>query len=116
MRSRNCCSGAPRCLGKLGLHGFNTVQIDQYLVDKHRRMTHLFEVKTDCTTTSLYQAVGQAMLHGALKEGPKRVLVLPGIVSVDTLKRMRMVGISVLSYKWTDDTPIFAALEKVVGE
>lgn len=101
-------------LKTLGLHGFNTVRIDQFLVDKRRRMTHLFEVKTDCTTTSLYQAVGQAMLHGALEEAPKRVLVLPGILSVETLKRMRMLGISVLSYKWADDTPVFAALEKAV--
>src|SRR5262249_32854547 len=41
--------------------------------------THLFEVKTDLTTTSIYTAVGQLMLHGSLAtSGLRRILVVPG--------------------------------------
>jgi hypothetical protein len=54
------------------------------------------------------------MLHGAVKKVPKRVLVLPGQPSVETLNRIRLLGISVVSYEWAGDTPVFTGVEKAV--
>lgn len=55
-----------------------TALIDMYLFDGDH-MTRLFEVKTDTSRTSVYQGVGQLMLHASLEtKGVKRVLVIPG--------------------------------------
>ena len=91
-------------LKTFGLDAYKTSKIDLFLADPKGRITHLIEVKTDQTTTSLYQAVGQVMLHGALeKSDPRRILVLPGEVTSDTAKRMKRLGIEIIRYDWKGD-------------
>ena len=81
-------------LKALGFDAYKTSKIDLFLADDKANITRLIEVKTDQTTTSLYQAVGQVMLHGALENSdPQRILVLPGEVSADTARRMKRLGI-----------------------
>jgi hypothetical protein len=99
-----------------GIEPYNTGMIDLYLADSTGRITHLFEVKTDQTTASLYQAVGQAMLHGVLEEGdPQRILVLPGELSADTAGKMKRLGIRVVRYEWKGSTPVFDGLKKALS-
>lgn len=50
-------------LKALGFAAYKTSKIDLFLADDTANITHLLEVKTDQNTTSLYQAVGQVMLH-----------------------------------------------------
>jgi hypothetical protein len=103
-------------LKAMGLDAYTTPKIDLFLADGKATITHLIEVKTDQTTTSLYQAVGQAMLHGALeKSDPQRILVLPGEVSADTASRMKRLGIKLIRYDWKGSQPIFKNLKKVVS-
>jgi hypothetical protein len=103
-------------LKAFGLHAYKTFKIDLLLADPKGTITHLIEVKTDQTTTSLYQAVGQVMLHGTLeKSDPRRIVVLPGEVTADTAKRMKRLGIEIVRYDWKGDKPVFTGLEKALS-
>jgi len=74
----------------------------------------LFEIKTDQNTTTLYQAVGQAMLHGALRRSdPKRILVPPSEASLDTATRLKRRGCEIVRYDWKGNTPIFMKRKRV---
>lgn len=95
-----------------GYQAHNTQSIDLFLVDSKSRMTHLFEVKTDQNTSSLYQAVGQVMLHGALHERKvNRIVVMPGKASEETLQKLGLLGIHLLEYEWQGEQPAFPGLE-----
>jgi len=79
-------------------------------------VTHLFEAKTDTSTTSLYQGVGQLMLHGAaLDPTPQRILVLPGRPDGATRRALGRLGIAVLVFKWEEGQPVFPRLDYVLG-
>jgi len=102
-------------LKALEFDAYRTCKIDLFLADGKANITHLIEVKTDQSTTSLYQAVGQVMLHGALqKSHPRRILVLPGEVSTDTASRMKLLGIEVIRYDWKGTKPVFDGLKRVL--
>jgi hypothetical protein len=102
-------------LKALGFDAYKTSKIDLFLADGKTTITHLIEVKTDQSTTSLYQAVGQMMLHGALeKSDPQRILVLPGEVSTDTASRMKRLGIEIVRYDWKEGMPVFDSLGKAL--
>jgi hypothetical protein len=104
-------------IASMGIIACSNRNMDLFLADGNSNITHLFEVKTDQTTTSLYQAVGQVMLHGALeKSDPQRILVLPGELSTDTASRLKRLGIKVLRYDWNkeESIPIFRNLKKAV--
>lgn len=74
----------------------------------------LFEVKTDLATSSVYQAVGQLMLHGAAEPTePRRVLVLPGKPNPRTRAALERLKIAVLPYEWKQDRPVFGNLDRI---
>jgi hypothetical protein len=103
-------------LKALGFDAYKTSKIDLFLADSQANITHLIEVKTDQTTTSLYQSVGQVMLHGALeKSDPRRIVVLPGEVTADTAKRMKRLGIEIIRYDWKGSQPVFTNVKRVVS-
>jgi len=98
--------------------GHNTVndRRDLYILAGDK-VTHLFEVKTDLSTTSLYQGVGQLMLHGAGQDlAPRRILVVPGQPSIATRQALERLGIAVLVFEWKDGQVIFPRLGDVVGQ
>lgn len=79
-------------------------------------VTHLFEVKTDVSTTSLYQGVGQLMLHGAgLTPLPRRILVVPSQPNDETKRALTRLEIAVLVYDWADGQVKFAHLANVLA-
>jgi hypothetical protein len=93
---------------------FRTGLIDLYLFHADR-ITHIFEVKTDTGRGSVYQAIGQLMLHGALEgKSLKRIIVLPEPARKDTADRLASLGIAVLRYSWRGRTPIFKNLSDVL--
>lgn len=82
-----------------------------------KEVTHLFEVKTDLTTTSLYQGVGQLMLHGAaLNPVPRRILVVPGQPNSATRQALGRLGIAVLAFNWDDGQVVFPCLDDVLRQ
>ena len=104
-----------RELASMGLAAGSNRNIDLYVEDGKSNITHVFEVKTDQCTTSIYQAVGQVMLHSALvKKAPHRILVLPGKASAKTEIQFGRLGIQVLSYGWKNEKPVFAELTSIL--
>jgi hypothetical protein len=88
---------------------------DLYILARDE-VTHLFEVKTDVSTTSLYQGVGQLMLHGAaLDPVPRRILVVPSQPAATTLRALERLGIAVLTYEWVNERVEFPDLHTVTG-
>jgi len=104
----------------LKMDGYNAVndRRDLYILDGNE-VTHLFEVKTDLSTTSFYQGVGQLMLHGAtLDPAPRRILVVPGRLNGATEQALERLGIVVLVFKWDDgdERVVFPRLRDMLGQ
>ena len=76
----------------------------------------LFEVKTDVSTTTIYQGVGQLMLNGlAQNSGTKLILVLPKKPNTETASALKAIGIDVLTYTWSRKKPVFSNLNRVLS-
>jgi len=85
------------------------------VVDSAQNIAALFEAKTDISSSSIYQAVGQLMLNGTKAKVQRRVLVVPEAPSPETRELLSEIGIAVLIYKWDGSIPRFPNLKKVVG-
>jgi len=104
-----------RCLKRRGIKMLaNDRARDLYILSKGQRIRILFEVKTDLSTSSIYQGIGQLIYHGASAEkSPHRILVLPGEPTAETQKVLAQIGIEVLRYKWEDGNAVFQNLENI---
>lgn len=88
---------------------------DLFVLGRTGLVRVLFEAKTDLSTSSFYQAVGQLLLNSAVgPQEPKRVLVIPGKPTGGTSKALDILRIRVLSYAWSRDTPKFKNLGEVL--
>jgi hypothetical protein len=80
-------------------------------VHRKGRIASLFEVKPDTSTTSIYSAVGQLLIHSIVQvTRPKLVFVAPEDLSVQTRNKLKKIGIHVLGYRWVDGEPDFPGL------
>ena len=87
---------------------------DLMILSSEGKVTHLFEVKTDINTSSLYSAVGQLMLHSVLTANtPRLILVLPDQPIPSFLKALKALGIHVVRYEWFNGRPIFHNFSKI---
>jgi len=101
---------------KAGGHNAVNDRRDLYILDGDE-VTHLFEVKTDLSTTSLYQGVGQLMLHGAaLDPVPRRILVVSGQPKSATRQALRRLGTAVLVFDWKDGQVVFPRLDRAMEQ
>lgn len=105
---------------KLAEHGIkcgNDRFHDLFVMDRKGGMAILFEAKTDLTTASIYQAVGQLLINGTA-EGthPKLVMVVPGNPNSRTKNILTKLGIIVLRYEWRKSTPVFAKVPKTFAQ
>jgi len=104
-------------LRKRGLNIGNDNLRDLYVLSSKGRVQTLFEAKTNLSTSSIYGAVGQLMLHAAAEpKEPRRVFVAPGTPNPRTQRALKKLGIEVLSYKWDGNHPIFLNLRGLVGK
>jgi len=107
-------NGLDLALEGLGLRVGNDRNRDLYVVDSVGRIKVLFEVKTDTSTSSLYSAVGQLMLHSVnLPERPRLILTIPEGVSTAVEGKLNRLGIEVLTYGWSDDEVVFEGLDSL---
>lgn len=84
---------------KLGFNFGNDTR-DLYLGEPDRP-THVFEVKTDVSSTTIHTAIGQVMYYTALDSTiPHRILVLPSLPKSHTAKVLESLGIEVV--KWSE--------------
>jgi hypothetical protein len=71
----------------------------------------LFEAKTDNSTSSIYEAIGQLMFHGFIQsDHPKMAVILPSCPNKKTLASFRKLGIEVMSYTMRDKRPIISGI------
>jgi hypothetical protein len=102
-------------LRKRGLTIGNDTLRDLYVLSSKRRVQMLFEAKTNLSTSSIYGAVGQLMLHAAAEpKAPRRVFVAPGNPNRKTQMALKKLGIEVLSYKWNSGHPRFRNLRELL--
>ena len=100
-----------------GQRAYNDGARDLFVLDNGNRMSVLFEVKTDVTTTSIYTAVGQLLLNGGVRpSAPRLVLVLPAKPNQRTSEALKSIGITVLDFEWRGNTPVIrdSALKRVM--
>lgn len=102
---------------RVGHLAYNDGARDLFVLDKQDRLSVLFEVKTDVTTTSIYTAVGQLLLNGGAGPcAPKMVLVLPDKPKPKTREALKSIGVAVLDFEWSGNTPVVreATLKKMM--
>lgn len=98
-------------LKELELDVRNNKNRDLYIIDSNHKITTIFEIKTDISTTSMYSAVGQLILNSiSLTEHPRLILVIPEQVDKTLESKLKQLGIQILIFKWMHDNPIFPKL------
>ena len=103
-----------RKLRTMGMRGCNSQCRDMF-IGSSDRMKVLFEVKTDTTTTCLYEGVGQLMLHGAAQlYPPVRILVLPDEPEQRTGIALQRLGVRWIVYEWVNGTVVFTGFEQAM--
>jgi hypothetical protein len=76
----------------------NDVHVDLFTVDSSNKHRHIFEVKTDLETQSIYTSIGQLFVHSALLPvNTKKILVTPGKPEVTTKFLLKKLGITHIS-------------------
>lgn len=84
---------------------------DLYVVDSDGKITSIFEIKSDTSTTSLYSAVGQLLLNGvSLTKKPRLILTIPKKVSKTLEGKLSKLGIELLISGWSSDKAVFPGL------
>jgi hypothetical protein len=97
-----------KLLIKKGLTIVNNVAIDLLSIDLNGKPLTLFEVKTDCSTTNIYGAIGQLLYHSTnLSEKCTLVAVFPKDIDNDTKAILQKMKIKLLTYEWVDNLPLF---------
>ncbi len=102
-------------LSARGLEAVNDKARDLFVQNDDEGIDTLFEIKTNTKTTSLYQAIGQLMLHGAAEEEePRRIAVLPQIPNQRTLAAIERMGIAVLTFRVKGKAVVFENLDEII--
>lgn len=84
---------------------------DLYVVNASGKLTSLFEIKTDVTSTSLYAGIGQLLLNSvSMAKHPKLILVIPNRLSRILEGKFKSLGIELLVFRWRGDKAVFPKL------
>jgi len=77
-------------------------------IHKNKKITTLFEIKTNSSPQSLYAAVGQLLIYSIpIKTKVNLVIVVPDKLTKIVSERLNKFGIDILYYSWNNDEPIF---------
>jgi hypothetical protein len=88
---------------------------DLYVIGSSGDVSVLFEVKTDISSTSIQQGVGQLFMYGGAEpKMPKLILVVPGRPVAKTKEVLQKLGIYVLAYDLAGDRVEFGNLGEVL--
>lgn len=75
-----------------------------------------FEIKTCADLQSVYTAVGQLLLHNAVRPVKRRVAVLPGNLTPQMRKAVDSLDIHIVTYRWTKTQIHFGGLDRIIPE
>lgn len=103
-------------LKALGLEVANDQNRDLYVPNQEGcGMDYLFEAKTELSTSSVYQGIGQLLYHSAMQfPVPKLVFVLPAKPDSRTSKVLDRLGMRTLVFGWVENRPVFSNLSSVL--
>jgi hypothetical protein len=89
---------------------------DLFIYDEHGVVQTLFEAKSEISTSSIYQGIGQLLFHSANQHPrPALVFVLPGQPDAHTQSVLNYLSIKVLSFDWHDNGPVFLNLDEILN-
>jgi len=95
----------------LRLKGFTVGKkspMDLFILGKNSEVGVLFEIKTDSTRTSYYEAIGQLFFYSSkLNTQTNVVAVFPETISKECKNVLKKLKIGCLTYQWVDDQPRF---------
>jgi hypothetical protein len=102
-----------KCLRRLKVSRIGKNQaLDLYVLSKQNLLNTLFEVKSDVSTSSVYQGVGQLLYHSASSgKTPRKIFVLPEKPKAKTQAVLDALSIEVLTFRWKGSTPVFHDLK-----
>lgn len=104
-----------KTLQAIGLAVANDQNHDLYVLARNGHMKTLFEAKTDVTTSTIYQAIGQLLYHYATQSPPPSpVMVLPAAPDATTKRVLDRLQIKVLVFGWQGQQPVFRNLSDVI--
>jgi hypothetical protein len=110
-----------RALKQVGIETFSSehqdMMPDLYSLTRAKQLRHLFEVKTNQETSSLYTAIGQLIVYGADQpKSPRRVLVVENPIDDANFQRaLEQQKIAVLNFERVGpDVFVFPNLKKGV--
>lgn len=82
-----------------GLIVENTKHIDLMLLDKKRKTTHLFEVKSKSDSQSIYTAIGQLQFNARrLRTNAKQIIVVPVTINNHAKKILEDLSFSIVTF------------------
>lgn len=88
---------------------------DLFIPATSGRIQVLFEAKTEISTSTIYQAIGQLLYHTAHQSPPPRkVLVVPSRPNDATQRVLDGLGIETLVFDWQGVVPVFQNLNAVI--
>jgi hypothetical protein len=97
----------------------NTRPFDLVVSQRSKARQCLFEVKSDSSTTSLYEAVGQLFVYSQMIQGdPLRIAVFPVSMPKSAVALLEKLGIRTLLYTIDDDRSVTFATNpaEMVGD
>ncbi len=101
-------------LRRLRLKFGNDHNRDLYVVNASGRLTSLFEIKTDVTSTSLYTGIGQLLLNSvSMAKHPRLILVIPNRLGRILEGKFKSLGIELLVFRWSGDKAVFPKLSSL---
>jgi hypothetical protein len=104
-------------LNERGLICHNNKSIDLMVLEKnaYRKVSHIFEVKSDFDTQSVYTAIGQLFYHSTnYGIDARKIIVLPKGLKDDTETTLKKLGVAVLLYIIDGSNVIFYGLDEVL--
>jgi hypothetical protein len=86
----------------------SNLRVDLFTVDSNNNLKALFEVKTESTSTRIYEAIGQLFYNATdLSMNCKLVAVFPKSIDDASRKVFHRLNIQCLTYEWVNDIPSF---------
>lgn len=99
----------------LGFSVANDRNRDLFTYEKNK-IKNLFEIKTNCSTQSLYSALGQLLIYSIpIPNKVNLYMVLPNKLKKQVLKKLTELGIEVIYFEWNNDKLRFNELNKYIG-
>lgn len=79
---------------------------------RKKKIRNIFEIKPDCSNTSLYSAIGQLVIY-SINTSANLFIVLPKGLEESIKEKLKSINIDLIEFDWIDEEPEFYELEKV---